>query len=215
MQSTHFRHTILTALAAVALVFAVTPAATAEEVAPAAQLSVTLTSSAETVAAGDSVAYTGEVKNLGAAEAVVTVVVETPAFLTLGAAEGATIEGTKASWPVTLAPGAAQAFAIDATIGEIPDTEKRVTTLASVFVGNDASPIVRTASASFIAGVDDSPAGKSDKGSADTSDSTGASALPWIIAAVVVVLLAAAVVAYLVFFRRKDRANRADREPRP
>jgi hypothetical protein len=210
MQSTRFRHTILSALAAAALVFVAAPAATAEEVAPAAQLSVTLTSSPETVASGDSVDYTGEVKNLGAAEAVVTVVVETPAFLTLGAAEGATVEGNKASWPVTLAPGAAQAFEIDATIGEIPETEKRVTTLASVFVGDETSPIVRTASASFIDGVDDAPAAKSDKGSADKKNSSAASALPWIITAVVVVLVAAAVVVYFVVFRGKNRKNRAN-----
>jgi hypothetical protein len=217
MQSTHFRHTILTGIAALALILVAAPSVSAEEVAPAAQLSVTLTSSAETVTAGDVIAYTGEVKNLGAAEAVVTVVVESPAFLTLGAAEGATIEGNKASWPVTLAPGAAQSVEIDATVGEIPETEKRVTTLASVYVGDDASPIVRTASASFIAGVDDSPAKESDKGSTDTSDagdSGDSSALPWIIAAVVAVLLAAAVVACIVFLRRKNRSNRSARSAR-
>jgi hypothetical protein len=214
MQSTHFRHTILTGIAALALIFVAAPSVSAEEVAPAAQLSVTLTSSAETVTAGDVIAYTGEVKNLGAAEAVVTVVVESPAFLTLGAAEGATIEGNKASWPVTLAPGAAQSVEVDATVGEIPETEKRVTTLASVYVGDDASPIVRTASASFIAGVDDSPAGESGKGSTDTSDSGDSSALPWIIAAVVAVLLAAAVVAYIVFVRRKNRSARSNRSAR-
>lgn len=213
MQSIHFRHIVLSALAALALVFVVAPAAMAEQVAPAAQLSVTLTSSAETVTAGDSVEYTGEVKNLADAEAVVTVVVETPAFLTLGAAEGATTEGNKASWPVTLAPGAAQAFSVEATVGEIPETEKRVTTLASVFVGDDTAPIVRTASASFIEGIDDSPAGDATTGQAKSSESGDASALPWAIGGIVAVLIVAAAVVYLVFFRPwKNRANRANHD---
>lgn len=99
----------------------------------------------------------------------------------------------------------ADAVTIPATVGKIPSTERRVTTLASVYAGESKTPIVRTANASFIDGVEDSPGSKT--ATADSQKSTS-SAFPWIIAGVVVLLILVAGAAVLVVLRSRRRRLR-------
>jgi hypothetical protein len=182
---------------------AAVPSARADE--PAAQLSITLTNSEKTVKAGDEVTYTGRVKNLGASEAAVRIVLETPGYVELGTADGATIDENTATWTPTIAPGTETTFTIPAKVGKIPSTERRVTTLASVYAGEGTTPIVRTADAGFIDGVTDTPGGK--EAPADAGKNAPV-ALPWIVVGVVVLVLLAGAAALLLIVRGRRRRRR-------
>jgi len=122
-------------------------------------LSITVESSAGEVESGDEVTYTAVLENLGASAVDVVVVLSAPEYVALSddPVEGATVEGAEASWDSTLEAAGSAEFEIDAVIGTIPDTERRVTTLVSVFVGDPAELIVRTADAARIVGVEDGP----------------------------------------------------------
>jgi lipopolysaccharide export LptBFGC system permease protein LptF len=199
------RNVLAAVVAAVALVLMTVPAAAADEAAP--QLSVTLTSDGKTVTSGDTVTYKGEVKNLGTSDTDVKIVLNAPKYVELGIAAHATVEKNDATWTTTIPAGKASGFTIKATIGTIPHTERRVTTLASVYVGDDASPVVRTADASFIKGVADGP-GSTTATKADTSGAFPWHVL-WAIASCVIVLLAIAAILFFVL-----RNKRRGREPR-
>lgn len=179
--------------------------AAAEEQAPepaAPQLSVTLSNGVDELSAGDELTFTAEVRNFGAAlEA--RVVLAPPAYVALGGAEGATVEANTATWVVPIDAGSTATLEIPAAVGGIPETETRVTTLVSVYVGESTAPVVRTAVANHIVGVADDP--KPGPGQSDG----GAALLAWIIAGgVLVVLLAAAAVVLLL--RRRRRVGSAE-----
>lgn len=196
-----------TVLAVVAITLAFAPAAAIA--APAAQLSVTLTNSQKTVTAGDKVIFTGKVKNLGVANTDVKVVLAAPAYVTLGMSDDARVQKNDATWTTSIGAGKTSKFTIHATIGKIPNTERRVTTLASVYVGDNASPVVRTANASFITGVKDTPGGKvtTTPATAHRSD-TPIALVPWLIAGgVLVVLFIAAVIFLRVRRRQRQRTH--------
>ncbi|MGJ4845267.1 hypothetical protein [Leifsonia sp. Le1] len=197
------RTLLATAIAVALLPTAVIPTSPARAEEPAAQLSVTLTNSEKTVTTGDKVTYTGHVKNLGAAEAAVTIALEAPGYLELGATTGATVDKNTATWTPTIAPGADNSFTISATIGKIPSTERRVTAVASVYVGDGKKPVVRTADASFIQGVKDTPHQKPARAAATRSAPT---VLPWIIGGgILLVIIAAAAIVLTVRNRTRPR----------
>lgn len=184
------------------------PAAHAD--APPAQLSVTLKNSEKTVTTGDKVTYTGKVANLGDNGADLKVVLQAPAYVKLTKAGGAKVEKNEATWTTTIAPGKTASFTAEASIGSIPRNERRVTTLASVYVGGGAAPIVRTANASFIAGVADTPGGKATHTPvASSSGSASAATWAWLVGAAVLVILVIAAVILLIRGRRAGGRRRA------
>ncbi|GAA2054445.1 DUF11 domain-containing protein [Leifsonia soli] len=195
--------TIGVVAAVLAAAMTTAPSVRADE--PAAQLSITLTNSERTVKAGDAVTYTGHVKNLGGTEAAVTIVLESPGYVDLGTAAGAKVEKHMASWTPSIAPGADHTFTIPATIGKIPATERRVTTLASVYAGEDKTPIVRTAAASFIDGVKDVP---DNRAVSAQSERNTLVALPWVIGGAVVLLAIVAAVVLLLILRGRRKHRR-------
>lgn len=127
------------------------------EVVPPPLLSIAVDGANEQVESGDEVTYTAILENLGTASVAATVVLTVPSYLTLGSGSDAAVEDSDATWVTELASGARAEFVIDAVIGEIPQAERRVTTVVSVFAGDPAALIVRTADAANIVGVEDTP----------------------------------------------------------
>ncbi|MFJ4254336.1 hypothetical protein [Microbacterium sp. NPDC090003] len=175
--------------------FGGTPAAAAAQATP--NIAVTLTSDAEALAAGERITYTAEITNRG--EAVqARVVLSPPAYVSLGEIEDAEVDGNEATWTLALGATETQTIEIPARIGDIPQGELRATALLSLYVGDAPSPLVRTASADLIDGVDDVQ--------------TEASPLPGILlvvgSALVVALIGLAVV-FIVLQRRRRAAEEA------
>jgi hypothetical protein len=197
------RAALLVTAFATAVAAAVVPVAPAagEPTPPAAQLSITLTSNEKTVTSGDEITYTGRVENLGDSGAHLRIVLDAPDYVALADAEGAAVHGHQATWTTRVGSGATARFRIAASIHKIPRSERRVTTLASAYVGDAATPVVRTAVASFIAGVEDTPGGTARVTPAPAKPP--ASPLPWAIGGGVVLLVLIVLAAVLVARRRR------------
>lgn len=173
--------------------------------APAAaqpNLAVVLTSDADAVAPGDPITYSAEITNRG--EAVdARVVLAPPAYIALGEADGdGVVDGNAVTWASNVPAGGTSTFVVSADVGEIPADEVRATTLVSVYVGDSTTPVVRTASADRIVGVDDAQVVEE------------ASPLPVVLIVVGVVLVVALLVltVVLVVVRRRRAAAAAEEE---
>lgn len=127
---------------------------TASSALPDVQLSITLTNGTDAVTDGDSVTYTAEIRNSGAAVDA-RIVLAPPAYVTLGVANGAVVDENQATWSLLLEGGSTTTVELPAKVAEIPDGELRVTTLASVYVEESTAPVIRTAVANDIEGVAD------------------------------------------------------------
>lgn len=196
-----FRPAVIGAALAVALTAPIASAAhavpaastSAAEAADELRLSVTLSDGVETVAAGDAVTYQAEVRNDG--DTIDTdIVIDAPGYVSLDEADDAVVDGHRATWSLAL-PHGTTTFEIPASIGEIPDGEVRVTTLLSVYVGEATAPVVRTAVANRIAGVDDEPVA-----------SAPVPIVAWVVGGVAI-LLALVAVALLIVMRRRRTAR--------
>lgn len=197
--STLFRRAlrIITIGILVPLLFPIGAAAAAQ---PEAQLAITLTSGVETVADGDAVTYTAEIRN-GGATVNARVVLAPPGYVALGQADGATIEDNEATWSLPLAGASTTTLEISARISEIPDGEARVTALVSVYVGDSTAPLIRTAVANAIEGVADEHT---------VGPATGTIIL-WVgVGAVLILAAAAAVFLVLSSHRKEARTAGAD-----
>lgn len=118
-------------------------------------VAITLVSDAREVATGDAITYTAVVTNKGEAFGA-RVVLEPPAYVTLETVEqDGTLGEGDATWSLALAAGETTTLEATATVGEIPADAARATALISLYVGDETSPLVRSASADIIAGVDD------------------------------------------------------------
>lgn len=140
----------VTALPALVLAMGQPAAAASTDV----RLSITLSTGAESVSDGDVLTYTAEIRNTGATVGA-RIVLSPPAYVTLEEADGAVVLENEATWSTALPGGATTTFEIPAKVGEVPSDEVRVTALASVYVGDSSSPIIRTAVADRIEGVAD------------------------------------------------------------
>lgn len=163
----------------------------------APDLSVSLASDADAVAAGDDLTYTAEIVNRG--EAVdARIVLEPPTFVELlKVGDGGTLADNVATWTSALPAKATTTVTVTATVADIPGTERRATALVSVYVNGATTPLIRSASADRIAGVDDEPS--------TTPESQGMP--PWALTAIGVVLAIAAVVIVVVVLRRRRPAD--------
>lgn len=175
-------------------------------------LSIAVQRTGGEVQSDDAVTYTAVLENLGEGAVDATVVVSVPEYVTLASesAPAAVVAGTEATWVSTIEGNDAAEFVIDAVIGTIPDTERRVTTVVSVFVGDPAELIVRTADAANIVGVDDvpSPAAEQAADEAATADDR-------LLLTVGLVATAALFVVLLVVTIVVVRKTRASKRSRP
>lgn len=139
----------------VLLMGAVGAMASVAAVADAPDVEVALVSDADGLADGDELVYTAVVTNRGAAMQA-RVVLTPPSYITLGMLDrGGAIDQGAAVWMLPLAAGESTTIEVPATVGEIPDGERRATALISLYVDGAPTPAVRSASADAIAGVDD------------------------------------------------------------
>ncbi|WP_314650442.1 hypothetical protein [uncultured Microbacterium sp.] len=116
---------------------------------------VALVSDSDALADGDDLVYTAVVTNRGAALQA-KVVLTPPSYITLGTLDrGGVLDQGAAVWTLPLAAGESTTIEVPATVGEIPDGERRATALISLYVDGAPAPVVRSASADAIAGVDD------------------------------------------------------------
>lgn len=174
----------------------------------APNLSITLASGVDTLAPGDAITYTAEVVNRG--ESIdARIVLTPPAYIAVDAAgegaDGAVIDGNEVTWTTTLDAAATSTFEIPATVADIPESELRATALVSVYVGDSTTPVVRTASADHIEGVDD-------------EQLVANPVLPMLLwggIGLVVILVAVALVLVLMQRRRKAAAAAAAAEAGP
>lgn len=128
-------------------------AATASQAAPDG-LSIAISDGSAETSSGASSSYTVTVTNRGTTPVTGELVIAVPHFVTFSEAEGARREKADAAWKVTIAPGASERRRASATVGRIPATEVRVTTLATLYDSADRARIlVRAADANAIRGV--------------------------------------------------------------
>lgn len=165
--------------------------------APDPQLSITLTAGVDTVAGGEDLTYTAEIRNSGA-DVDARVVLASPDYIALGNTQEAAVEENEATWSLLLEGASTTTLEIPAHVAEIPAGEVRATAVISVYVGDATAPLIRTAAATGIEGVADEQV---------VVPSTGAIIL-WVGAGVVLVLAATAA-ALLVLRPRRSRAPSA------
>lgn len=126
------------------------------------------------------------------------VVLEPPAYVTLETVEqDGTLDEGGATWSLALAAGETMTLEATASVGEIPADAARATALISLYVGDETSPLVRSASADVIAGVDD------EQKVATTS------VPPYAMIGGVAAALAVGIVAVIVLTRRRRGASDA------
>lgn len=127
-------------------------------------LSIRIDDGATEIGPTQELVYTSELRNAGAAAVEATVVVAVPDYLEITSVDGSDVEGTvdggTASWPVSVGPGETMTFMTTAFVGTIPAEERRVTTLASVYLGtphtdDGGAPLIRSADSDRIFGIDD------------------------------------------------------------
>lgn len=191
-------------IGAAALIGAVGEALPAAAATP--ELSVTITDGHKTVESGEAVTYSTEVKNLGTDPLIAKVVVTVPGYVTAHAPDGGTVDKQDTTWAITVDPGKTATVKLSGKIGTIPKSEVRVTAVASVYVdGAKPSPLVRSADASRIAGVADTPP----PASTEKASSKASSAAGWIIGGIIAAVVAIAAIAFaLILIRRRSHRQR-------
>lgn len=182
----------LRVLAIAVLLSTATSGAAAAAEQPDAQLSITLDSGVDAVADGDALTYTTQIRNSGGAMNA-RVVLTPPAYIALGETDGATVEQNAATWQVLLAADSTTTLEIPAAVTQIPGDEVRATALVSVYIGDSTAPLIRTAAADPIAGVDDE----------QVVVPSVATVVLWIGIAVVAILAAVAVALLVLRARRR------------
>lgn len=174
------------------------PPADAPPAASAPDVAITLVSDAREVASGDTITYTAVVTNKGEAFGA-RVVLEPPAYVTLETVEqDGTLSEGDATWSLALAAGETTTLEATASVGEIPADAARATALISLYVGDATSPLVRSASADVIAGVD------------DEQTVAPASVPPYAMIGGVVAALVVGIIAVIVLTRRRRGTVEAD-----
>jgi hypothetical protein len=199
--------TIAAAALGVLGLLAAAPAASA-----APQMSVTITDHVKTVKPGMSLTYTTTVQNMGPDPVDTKVVLTVPSYVKIEGARDGSVEKNAGTWTVTVEPHKTSRLQLTAKVGTIPESEVRVTTVASVYVdGVKPSPLIRTADANLIRGVADTPTPKPGTSSPAVQSPT----IGWTIAIVIAaVLIVAAIITTVVRVRRR-RSHPPLHQPRP
>lgn len=140
--------------AVLATLLAVGPAVAAEAAAPAG-LSVSIRAGNSEVRSGDRLAYTATVTNEGTSTVEGRLVITVPDFVRVVDAEGSDRSGADTSWAVTVPAGGSVSKKLIGVVDRIPEGQLRVTTLASLYLGDAPQPTIRSADAAAIEGVKD------------------------------------------------------------
>lgn len=133
------------------------PAAGAAGPTSPVRLSIALTDNHITMAAHSAAAYTATVTNSGIQAVSGTLVFAAPGFVQYpDAARHGMITKHDARWKITVPGGQSVTERVTVRVGTIPKSAIRVTSLASFYIGAaSGSPVIRTADADRIAGVQD------------------------------------------------------------
>jgi uncharacterized repeat protein (TIGR01451 family) len=186
------------------------PAAVASAQPAPPQLSIAVSDEKDSATAGDELAYTIIVENVGSVDVPGLVVTQTlPGELQLVSTDPAvTADGSTVSWTVDLVAAQTATFRSTVTVGESPDTLLRVATTVCAAVSPTDAPLVCASDSDELpAGAAAAAASDSDS---DEQDGTAASPgwlWPTVIAAVVVIALLLLLGALL---RRRRRASAAE-----
>lgn len=192
------------------------PAAAYSAATPPDGLSITITDNVDELADGSTASYEAELTNAGSKSVTVTLIVTVPEFASIENAKGGNIDGSAASWKLKVAAGKSKSVVVDAVIGDIPAATYRITTLTSVYLGTDtdAAPIIASADADTIPGVDD-PVAPSDATATVVDEEAGfvvPTTLLWVLVGVLAIVVGAVVV--LVVRRRGESGTDAPTAPR-
>lgn len=196
----------LTALALAGAALLVVPVPVGAVAAPpglsgAAQpgLSVAVSDGVGEVRSGADLTYTATLTNAGAKPVTTRMVLTVPPYLAVRAGDDAQVGAHSITWQVVVRPGTSVRRTVSAHVGAIPETERRVTTLVSIYQGTATSlPLIRSADADRIHGVDDRARSVAPASKASSSSSSGAA---W--AAVSAGALVIAAGAGLIGYRRR------------
>jgi len=187
--------------AALTVLLALGPVAAAEA-APPAGLSISIQRGGTEVHPGDRLTYTAIVRNDGTSPVEGRLVITVPDYLRVADAEGADRSGSDASWAVTVPAGAAVSEKLTGVLQRIPKGQLRVTTLVSLYLGDQAQATIRSADAAVIAGVRDPAHAVDDRPTSPTIQ-------PWflVVAGLAILVLAAigALAAWRLVVRRRRR----------
>jgi len=142
------------AVAVLAVLLVVAPVAAADAATPAG-LSVSIHEGSGEVHSGDRLTYTATVRNEGTSPVDGRLVVTVPDFLSVDDAKGADRAGSDTSWTVTVPAGGSVSKKLTGVVARIPKGQLRITTLVSLYLGDETRPTIRSADAATIAGVSD------------------------------------------------------------
>lgn len=119
-------------------------------------LSISITDDEDEVAPNSDTTYTAILVNGGAKSVSAIVTVTVPDYAQLSNAVDGDVNGTTATWTIKVKPGEEKDFTAEVHVGDIPETEYRVTTIASVYLDSvEDAPLIRSADANTIPGVTD------------------------------------------------------------
>ncbi|HWH25353.1 MAG TPA: hypothetical protein VNT53_01740 [Pseudolysinimonas sp.] len=188
------------AIAAVVLIaaFIGIPTTVAAAAAPAG-LSVSIGNESSDVHAGDTLAYTATVRNDGTEAVDGRLVISVPTYFRVTVAHDADRAGSDASWSVSVPPGGHVTKKLTGVLTKIPKGELRVTTLVSVYVGDETKPAVRSAEADTIAGVTDTAHSVKE----EAAKRPNGLPIGWIVGGVAALALMGAAVAWWLVRRRR------------
>jgi hypothetical protein len=215
MMSTTARvRTVLIAVALLAAGVAGSGAAAPSPTAPPPGLSIAIDNGAKSTKPDSEVSYTVTFANAGTDAVTAAIVASVPGYGKVTDAGGGQVAGQEVTWKVTVEGGKKQAETFRAHIGAIPKGTYRVTTLASVFLGDDTTgaPLIRSADSDAIPGVKEPVAGTpSPTATAQAASSTAPVAPIAIGIGGGVLIVAAAAVAILIVRRGRQPAGRRRR----
>lgn len=179
--------------------------------APPVGLSVGLSDGRTQVHSDLGVIYTATLSNGAAKPVTADLLLTVPAYLTIRAAGGAKITKQNATWPVTVEPGETVSKSLSAHIGTIPKTERRLTSLITVYQGAATDrPVIRSAAVNTIAGVGGPAQGNQPVSVRHTSTRAhNDSDARWLVLIAIAAVLVLAAACFIWLRRRRETAPAA------
>jgi hypothetical protein len=205
----------LTALTAVTILTDLMGAGAAHAETPPPGLSIAIDNGAEQTRPNTDVSYRITLANDGTGPVTAVVVVTVPLFASIEKAGDGTVDGVDATWKVTVGPGQKKVVSTSAHIGRIPEDQYRVTTLASVYLGDTVAgaPLIRSADTDKIPGVTDPVVAASSPKPAPTTAHSDGLATAWVLSIAIGGAIGVLVVGALIIIVRTKRRRRRASHP--
>jgi hypothetical protein len=198
------------AVTALTILTALTGGGAARAETPPPGLSIAIDNGAEQTRPNTDVSYETTLANDGTDPVTAVIVVTVPRFASIDEAVDGSIEGVDATWKVTVAPGQQQVVSASAHVGSIPEDQYRVTTLASVYLGDTVAgaPLIRSADTDKIPGVTDPVVGAdSPKTQPAPATATSAWGLPSVVGGAIGLVVVGTFIIIMWAKRRRRRAS--------